>query len=73
MSRRRTPPFDVEIMALVQLSAVPVMVSLQDGNMVEVTTDSWTTAIDIEGQVRFEKFPDPPRDISFRCWRWSGC
>lgn len=38
-------------MALVQLSAVPVLVRLQDGNKVEVMADSWTSVTDLEKQV----------------------
>ena len=45
-------PCDVEIMALVQLSAVPVLVRLQDGNKVEVMADSWTSVADLEKQAR---------------------
>ena len=41
----------MEIMALVQLSAVPVLVRLQDGNKVEVMADSWTSVTDLEKQV----------------------
>lgn len=37
-------------MALVQLSAVPVLVRLQDGNKVEVMADSWTSVADLEKQ-----------------------
>lgn len=48
---RKAPPCDVEIMALVQLSAVPVLVRLQDGNKVEVMADSWTSVSDLEKQV----------------------
>lgn len=38
-------------MALVQLSAVPVLVRLQDGSKVEVMADSWTSVADLEKQV----------------------
>lgn len=52
MKPRRAAPCDVEIMALVQLSAVPILVRLQDGNKVEVAADSWTLVSDLEKQVR---------------------
>ncbi|CAM9657346.1 unnamed protein product [Pylaiella littoralis] len=48
---RKAPPCDVEIMALVQLSAVPVLVRLQDGSKVEVMADSWTSVADLEKQI----------------------
>lgn len=51
LTPRKAPPCDVEIMALVQLSAVPVLVRLQDGNKVEVMADSWTSVTDLEKQV----------------------
>ncbi|CBN75367.1 conserved unknown protein [Ectocarpus siliculosus] len=38
-------------MALAQLSAVPVLVRLQDGNKVEVMADSWTSVTDLEKQI----------------------
>ena len=50
LSPRTVAPCDVEIMALVQLSAVPVLVRLQDGNKVEVMADSWTSVADLEKQ-----------------------
>ena len=51
LAPRKAAPCDVEIMALVQLSAVPVLVRLQDGNKVEVMADSWTSVSDLEKQV----------------------
>eukprot|EP00752_Nemacystus_decipiens_P006906 g6201.t1 len=51
LAPRTAPPCDVEIMALVQLSAVPVLVRLQDGNKVEVMADSWTSVTDLEKQI----------------------
>lgn len=52
LAPRKAPPCDVEIMALVQLSAVPLLVRLQDGNKVEVEADSWTSVTDLEKQAR---------------------
>lgn len=43
-------------MALVQLSAVPVLVRLQDGNKLEVMADSWTSVTDLEKQARQKTF-----------------
>eukprot|EP00904_Undaria_pinnatifida_P004150 jgi/Undpi1/13736/HiC_scaffold_9.g03389.m1 len=51
LTPRTVAPCDVEIMALVQLSAVPVLVRLQDGNKVEVMADSWTSVTDLEKQI----------------------
>ncbi|CAM9619764.1 unnamed protein product, partial [Scytosiphon promiscuus] len=51
LAPRKATPCDVEIMALVQLSAVPVLVRLQDGNKVEVMADSWTSVTDLEKQI----------------------
>ncbi|CAM9832385.1 unnamed protein product [Ectocarpus sp. 12 AP-2014] len=51
LAPRKAAPCDVEIMALVQLSAVPVLVRLQDGNKVEVMADSWTSVTDLEKQI----------------------
>lgn len=51
---RKNAPCDVEIWAVVQLSAVPLYITLQDGNMVEVIADSWTLISDIEKQVSDE-------------------
>ncbi|CAM9762878.1 unnamed protein product [Discosporangium mesarthrocarpum] len=48
---RKAAPCDVEIMALVQLAAVPVLVRLLDGCAVEVAADSWTTVRELEAQV----------------------
>ncbi|CAB1103696.1 unnamed protein product [Ectocarpus sp. CCAP 1310/34] len=46
-------------MALVQLSAVPVLVRLQDGNKVEVMADSWTSVTDLEKQPAFDEMHTP--------------
>lgn len=53
MKMRRAFPSHVEVMALIQLSAVPVIVRLQDGTRVEIGADSWTSAANLEKQVRF--------------------
>lgn len=53
LAPRRAAPCDVEIMALVQLSAVPVLLRLQDGNKLEVSADSWTSVSDLEKQASF--------------------
>lgn len=50
IGQREWPPIDVEVMALVQLSCVPVLVRLQDETTVELIADSWTTTKILEKQ-----------------------
>lgn len=51
MKPRRFASSDVELMALVQLAAVPVMIHFQDDTQLEVAVDSWTSVRDLERQV----------------------
>lgn len=55
-------------MALVQLSAVPVLVRLQDGNKVEVMADSWTSVSDLEKQVCAHKPAEYPPTGTLSVW-----
>lgn len=70
---RTAAPGDVEVMALVQLSAVPVLVSLQDGNTVEVMADSWTSVSDIEKQASWAAFFCNCMIVFPRFWAARSC
>lgn len=54
LKARCIAPCDVEITALIQLSAVPVSVHLLDGREIEVAANSWTSAANLEKQVKVD-------------------